>query len=77
LNKPKYLLYRCDNCKSVVTRRQIMKAWRRAESNAVCACGGAKIRPTNLIAGEWRRPRVIWTWLLDVFIPTLRGQAIA
>jgi hypothetical protein len=72
-----YLLYRCQGCKRLLTRLEIIESWERSESTGVrfsgiCPCGSGKIGPTN--AKLWEElflPRVWKLWWYEVFLPKL------
>ncbi len=57
-----YLVYRCDACRRVITKLEMLE-WRAAYGGRgrgnVCLCGGGRIRPTNLLPEERWKPRVV------------------
>lgn len=53
-NRLRYPVYRCEKCKRLLTRLEIVAKWERAEAAAsqpatiaLCACGGGRISPAN------------------------------
>ena len=64
MDGPRYLLYRCDGCKSLITKLEIMATRSaalevpennegvRCVSAAICPCGSAKFHPTNILPEE-------------------------
>ena len=74
----KHLLYRCLQCKRVLTKYQIMARWERLEAsgsssgNGLCECGGSRVSPTNVsILEELTSPSIWLVWWRDVVRPWL------
>ena len=76
----RHLLYRCQGCKRVITKCQLIAAWERAEASGVdqkgvCVCGGGRINPTNASIFEELTSPAIWVlWWRDVVVPWLRKK---
>lgn len=76
----KYLVYRCNGCRRVLTKYQLIAAWDKAEANGadqkgVCFCGSGRVSPTNITTFEELTNLAIWkVWWLDVALPWLRKK---
>jgi hypothetical protein len=68
----RHLVYRCEKCKRVLTKLEILARWEAAEKNktplhGACPCGGGRLSPTNLsIWEELTMPRVWVLWWKEV-----------
>ena len=76
-----YLLYRCQGCRRIITKLQLISrwsAWEKAgiDSKGVCKCGSGRLSPTNASVWEELTSPAIWKlWLLEVVLPKLRRKA--
>jgi hypothetical protein len=77
----KFLLYRCQGCRRVLTKYQLAKFWDKAELAAagatknLCKCGGGRVSPTNASLWEELTSPAIWkVWWLDVVLPWWRSR---
>jgi hypothetical protein len=67
-----YLIYRCTQCKRILTKYQIQSRWEQAERTGepirgICACGSSRVSPTNATVWEELTNPHIWkVWWRDV-----------
>lgn len=66
-NRLRYPVYRCEKCKRLLTRLEIVRKWEKAEAEpnitasiALCVCGSGRISPTNLTQDEENRFGSYW-----------------
>lgn len=53
-NRLRYPIYRCEKCKRLLTRLEIVRKWEKAEAQpnkvatvSLCICGSGRISPAN------------------------------
>jgi hypothetical protein len=74
----RFYAFRCNSCKRVITKRQILAKWQKYDKSRIpisglCKCGGIHIRPTNLTIWEEITNPHVWAMFFTEILPKKLG----